>query len=70
MMLNGKDFAIILIVMAAAALYLGYWYGDKKGYDRGFSDAVKAQAQSQETGAQVDTGYQNPFEGVKFNPFK
>ena len=63
-----KDAVIILIIVAAAALYAGYWYGDKKGYDRGFSDAV--QAQSQETGAQVDTGYQNPFEGVKFNPFK
>lgn len=63
-----KDIIIILVVVAAAALYLGYWYGSQKGYDRGFSDAVRAQ--SQEAGTQVDTGYQNPFEGVKFNPFK
>ena len=67
--MNIRNTIIILIVVAGAALYLGYWYGDKKGYDRGFSDAVQ-QAQLQETGTQVDTGYQNPFEGVKFNPFK
>ena len=65
--MTSRDITIILVVIAAAALYAGYWYGDKKGYDRGFSDAV--QVQSQES-LQVDTGYENPFEGVQFNPFK
>jgi len=64
-----KDTLIILIVLVAAALYAGYWYGNKQGYDRGFSDAVRAQA-GEQAGVPVDTGYENPFEGVKFNPFK
>ena len=59
---------LFLVVVAAAALYGGYWYGDKKGYDRGLTDAVKIQAG--QTGVKVDTGYKNPYEGVNLNPFK
>ena len=63
-----KSYLIIMVVVAAAALYGGYFYGDKKGYDRGLADAVKIQAGK--TGVRVDTGYKNPYEGVNLNPFK
>ena len=67
--MTNRNIIIILVAVVAAALYAGYWYGDKQGYDRGFSDAVQAQA-GEQAGAPVDTGYENPFEGVQFNPFK
>ena len=63
-----KSYLIIMVVVVVAALYGGYWYGDKKGYDRGLTDAAKIQAGK--TGVQVDTGYKNPYEGVNLNPFK
>ena len=63
-----QAFIIILVVVAIVALYGGYLYGNKKGYDRGLTDAAKIQAGK--TGVQVDTGYKNPYEGVNLNPFK
>lgn len=62
-------FAILLVVVAVVALYAGYLYGNKRGYDRGLTDAAKAQAAAQ-TKIKVDSGYKNPFEGVNLNPFK
>lgn len=59
-------FAIILALLLGALG--GWWYGNKVGYDKGFTDAVKAQ--SAQTGIKVDTGYKNPFEKVNLNPFK
>ena len=70
--MTGKDI-VILIVIAAAALYGGYWYGDNNGYDRGYdaglTDAAKIEA-GQEPEVKVDTGYKNPYEGVNLNPFR
>ena len=57
-----KTGPILLIVIAAVALYVGYLWGFSKG------KSVSETAGQQEI--RVDTGYQNPFEGVKFNPFK
>lgn len=59
-------FAVILALILGIGG--GWWYGNKKGYDKGFDDAVKSQ--SAETKIKVDTGYKNPFEGVNLNPFK
>ena len=63
-------FAIIIALVLGASG--GYWYGnkvgDKSGYDRGLADAAKIQ--SGETQVKIDTGYKNPFENVKLNPFK
>lgn len=56
---------LIALIVGAAA---GYYYGDKKGYDRGITDAAKAQAG--QTGVEINTGYKNPFEGLNLNPFK
>lgn len=62
---------IITIIVAVVAFYGGYVYGNKMGYDRGLNEGSVLEEQSSiESGAQVDTGYQNPFDGVKFNPFK
>lgn len=70
---NSKLFWIVAVIIALAVGAVGGYYygdknGDKKGYDRGLTDAAKAQAG--QTGVKVDTGYKNPFEGVKLNPFK
>ena len=59
---------LIVVVVAVAAFYFGYWYGDNSGYDRGLTDA--AQIQSGEADVQIDTGYKNPYEEVNLNPFK
>lgn len=63
-----STFIIMLVVVAVVTLYAGYLYGSKKGYDRGLTDAAKAQ--SAETPIKIDSGYKNPFEGVNLNPFK
>lgn len=57
-------------VVVAAVVFgaAGYWYGDKKGYDRGLTDAAKVQAAPPKV--KVDAGYKNPYEGVNLNPFK
>lgn len=65
-----KNLALLsLVVVALAAFYGGYWYGDKKGYDKGLTDAAKIQSGTG-TEVKVDTGYKNPYEGVNLNPFK
>lgn len=64
---------LLLVVIVLAALYGGYWYGDKKGYDRGYDNGLTDAARIQsgaEAEVQVDTGYKNPYEGVNLNPFK
>ena len=62
--------SLLLVVVAVAAFYFGYWRGDKGGYDRGLTDAAKIQSGAAETEIKVDTGYKNPYEGVNLNPFK
>lgn len=59
-------FAIIIALVLGVAS--GYYYGNKKGYDRGLTDAAKALAET--PAVKVDTGYKNPFEKVNLNPFK
>ena len=65
-----SPFVWIFAVVSALLIGFGagWWYGDKKGYDRGLDDAAKASAES--PAIKVDTGYKNPFEDVNLNPFK
>lgn len=49
----------IVIVALVAGYFLGFSIGKKQG-----SQAVSTPTPG------VDTGYQNPFEGVKLNPFR
>ena len=71
--MQGKQMMVLLFAVAlVVGVAVGYWYGnkngDKKGYDRGLSDAAKVQAALPKV--KVDTGYKNPYEGVNLNPFK
>lgn len=66
--MSKSAFIILLVVVAVVALYAGYLYGNNKGYDRGVTDAARAQAAN--APVKVDSGYKNPFEGVNLNPFK
>ena len=52
---------ITVIAIAVAALVAGYFLGFTIGEKQG-NQALQAPV--------VDTGYQNPFEGVKLNPFR
>ena len=61
--------SLVVVLVALAAFYGGYWLGDKKGYDKGLADAAKIQSGAG-TEVKVDTGYKNPYEGVNLNPFK
>lgn len=60
---------LVLVVVALAAFYGGFWFGEKNGYDKGLTDAAKIQSGAQPE-VKVDTGYKNPYEGVNLNPFK
>ena len=65
-----KELTLLLsVIVAAAALYGSYWYGNMRGYDRGLTDAAKIQS-GKATEIKIDTGYQNPYQGVNLNPFK
>ncbi len=57
---------IILILAAVSALYAGYVWGFKKGMEAG----ILEQSQLVTPTPGVETGYENPFEGVKLNPFR
>lgn len=59
----------LLVLVAVAGFFAGQKYGDQKGYDRGLTDAANIESGA-EAEVQVDTGYQNPYEGVNLNPFK
>ena len=59
---------LLFVVGLVIGATVGYWYGDKKGYDRGLTDAAKIQAKQPEV--KVNAGYKNPYEGVNLNPFK
>ncbi len=61
-----KNSIILLIIVAAAAFYVGYLWGFKTGEEAGQT----SQAPRTTPTPGVDTGYQNPFEGVKLNPFR
>ena len=54
---------ITVIAIAVVALVVGYFLGFSIGKKEG-SQSLQAPIQG------VDTGYQNPFEGVKLNPFR
>ena len=71
--MQGKQITVLLFVVALVlGAMVGYWYGnkngDKKGYDRGLTDAAKVQAEVPQV--KIDAGYKNPYEGVNLNPFK
>ena len=63
-------FAIIvaLLLGVGGGYYYGVKVGDKKGYDRGLTDAAKIQSGAVKV--KVDAGYKNPYENVNLNPFK
>ena len=60
---------ITIVVALVIGGLVGYWYGGKRGYDRGLTDAARIQSGA-ETEVRVDTGYKNPYEGVNLNPFR
>lgn len=63
--MNAKLLALIIVVVVVA-WYVGYVWGVRVG-KKEVSQTVQ-QVLTPTPG--VDTGYQNPFEGVKLNPFK
>ena len=64
MVRNGFTNLITVIAIAVVALVAGYFLG----FSVGKQNVVGQQASTPTPG--VDTGYQNPFEGVKLNPFR
>ena len=65
---------LIVVVVAVVALYGGYWYGGRQGYDKGYdsglTDAARVQTEAEGAEVKIDTGYTNPYEDVNLNPFK
>lgn len=80
--MSKSAFIILLVILSAAALYGGYLYGNKRGYDRGFSAAkVEAEAAAKKAAEEANPFSQkqtnplekvetNPYDKIQFNPFK
>ncbi|MEK7579720.1 MAG: hypothetical protein AAB469_00825 [Patescibacteria group bacterium] len=58
-------YALLIIVCSGLAFVGGYFLGVKQN-----RKAVTQNQASPTPAVEVKTGYENPFEGVKFNPFK
>ena len=74
-------FVIILVVIILVAVYGGYLWGNKKGFDGGVVEgraALLAEQKAQESlGVKIpdqanplESVKTNPFEGIRYNPFK
>lgn len=62
---------IVLSVIAIVALYAGYLLGFRQGKEIGILEQASMATPTPVTPTPgVDTGYKNPFEGVKLNPFR
>ncbi len=63
---GGIDLSVVLIIfLIAVALFAGFLFGLTQG-----KKSVAPKTSGPGSAVEIDTGYQNPFEGVKFNPFK
>lgn len=62
---SGFTSLMTVIAIAVVALVVGYFLGFSIGKKEG---STASQQLTPTPG--VDTGYQNPFEGVKLNPFR
>ena len=65
--MSKQAFMILLVIIAMVAAYGGYLYGDLAGYARGKAEVIKTT-----TGnfSPSPSPINNPFEGLKLNPFK
>ena len=70
----------IIIAIVVVAIGIGWWFGNSKGYEKGYqtaqADAVKVQEQVATKALQDASKAANPFqavnplEGVETNPFE